>query len=93
MGSPLVGFWAIVTMRVPSAIRSSMAVTVTVWGVFQVAGVTVLGAMLFAAVVYRRIRRVATAGVTALGLLLVSGGIGYATFRPGARERAARLRE
>ena len=54
--------------------------------VFQVAGAAVLGGMLFAAVVYRRIRRVATAGVTALGLLVASGGIAYGTFRPGAIE-------
>jgi predicted phosphodiesterase len=48
--------------------------------------VTVLGAMIAAGIVYRRIRRMAVAGGTAIGLLLVTAGITWATFRPGAIE-------
>jgi predicted phosphodiesterase len=53
---------------------------------FQVAGVSVLGAMVLAAVVYRSMRRVAVAGGLSLVLLGATAVISLGTFRPGAIE-------
>ncbi|MBT8223966.1 MAG: metallophosphoesterase [Dactylosporangium sp.] len=50
----------------------------------QVAGAGLLGAMILAGLVYRSMRRVATAGGIALGVLVASGGLVAATFRPDA---------
>jgi predicted phosphodiesterase len=49
--------------------------------VWQVAGVSVLGAMLLGALVYRSTRQVAACGGIALGLVAVTGLIALATFR------------
>ncbi|GAA1813393.1 metallophosphoesterase [Planosporangium flavigriseum] len=54
--------------------------------VFQVAGVSVLGAMLLAALLYRSMRRVATAGGLSLALLAGTALVSLSTFRPSAIE-------
>jgi predicted MPP superfamily phosphohydrolase len=53
---------------------------------FQVAGVSILGAMALAAVVYRSMRRVAAAGGLSLALLAGTAIVALGTFRPGAIE-------
>jgi predicted MPP superfamily phosphohydrolase len=53
---------------------------------FQVAGVSVLGAMVLAAIVYRSMRRVAAAGGLSLVLLSATALVGLGTFRPSAIE-------
>ncbi|WP_412540318.1 metallophosphoesterase [Longispora sp. K20-0274] len=52
--------------------------------VFQAAGAAVLGALLLGALVYRRTRRTAQVGALALGLVVVSLGTAFATFRGDA---------
>jgi predicted phosphodiesterase len=52
----------------------------------QVAGVSVLGAMALAAMVYRSMRRVAACGVTALAMLAATGVVSVTTFRASAVE-------
>jgi predicted phosphodiesterase len=49
--------------------------------VWQVAGASVLGAMLFGALIYRSVRRVAACGVTALAVVLGTGLTAAGTFR------------
>jgi predicted phosphodiesterase len=53
---------------------------------FQVAGVSLLGAMALAALLYRSMRRVATAGGLSLAILAGTALISLATFRPSAIE-------
>jgi len=50
--------------------------------VLQATAAAVLGAMLLAALVYRRVRQVAYAGVLALATVAASGAIAVATFAP-----------
>src|SRR4051794_9276931 len=52
----------------------------------RVGGVAVLGALLFGAVVYRSMRRVAMCGGVALGVLAATGAVTAITFRPQAIE-------
>jgi predicted MPP superfamily phosphohydrolase len=54
--------------------------------ILRVAGVAVLGAMLFGAVIFRSARRVALCGGVALGVLAATGVVAAATFRPEAIE-------
>jgi predicted MPP superfamily phosphohydrolase len=54
--------------------------------VFQVAGVSVLGAMVLAALLYRSMRRVATAGGLSLAVLAGTALVSLGTFRPSAIE-------
>jgi predicted MPP superfamily phosphohydrolase len=54
--------------------------------VFQVAGVSVLGAMVLAALLYRSMRRVATAGGLSLALLAGTAFVSLGTFRPSSIE-------
>lgn len=54
--------------------------------VFQVAGVSVLGAMILTALLYRSMRRVAAAGGLSLALLAATAVVSVATFRPTAIE-------
>jgi predicted phosphodiesterase len=54
--------------------------------IFQVAGVSVLGAMLLAALLYRSTRRVAAAGGLSLAVLAGTVLISLGTFRPSAIE-------
>ncbi|GII20738.1 metallophosphoesterase family protein [Planosporangium mesophilum] len=52
--------------------------------IFQVAGVSVLGAMLLAALLYRSMRRVAAVGGAALAILAGTALVSLGTFRPSA---------
>jgi predicted phosphodiesterase len=54
--------------------------------VLRTAGAALLGTLLLAGLIFRRMRRVAQAGVLALVILLGSIGYAYATFRPKAIE-------
>jgi predicted phosphodiesterase len=54
--------------------------------IFQVAGVSVLGAMLLAALLYRSTRRVAAAGGLSLAVLVGTALVSLGTFRPSAIE-------
>jgi predicted phosphodiesterase len=51
---------------------------------FQVAGVSVLGAMVLAALLYRSMRRVAAAGGLSLAILAVTALVSLGTFRPSS---------
>ncbi len=52
----------------------------------QATGVSVLGAMLLGALIFRRMSRVAICGVIALVTVVASGGIAFATFRASSIE-------
>ena len=76
----------------PNGIQNASATAVTdiengvIRVVLRTLAVAILGAMILAALVYRRMRRVLAAGVLAMATTVVSFGVAGLTFRPAAIE-------